>query len=182
MYVPHFGAALAIHSRASRAPLWAFLVGAFLPDLAWIVLARIGVEPADSVKFFDDWSHSLLSTIVLATVFALFFRSRGRQAMAGIWLVVFSHFLLDFPVHPKLIAAYPLAKIHLGWNSWNAWGSRHGWLAMDNDWWLQLLVLLVFLAVYVVGMRRFLPARLITASCVFLIGLQMLTLAPCVGY
>jgi hypothetical protein len=46
MYSPHFAAALAIKSTAPRAPLWALLTGAFLPDMLWIALARLGVEPA----------------------------------------------------------------------------------------------------------------------------------------
>lgn len=84
VYVPHYSVALAAGQYARRAPLWALLTGAFLPDLVWIVLARIGVEPADSANFFDDWSHSLLSTIVLATIFSLAFWKRGRAAVIGI--------------------------------------------------------------------------------------------------
>jgi hypothetical protein len=95
---------------------------------------------------------------------------------------VFSHFALDFPVHPKRIAAYPLAHLHLGSNSWIAWGSRNGWLGWNNDWWIQLFVLLFFPAVYAIGARRHLPGKVIAASCVALIALQLITLAPCVGY
>jgi len=43
----------------SEAPLWALLIGDFVPDLLWIELARIGVEHAHPSSFFDDWSHSL---------------------------------------------------------------------------------------------------------------------------
>jgi hypothetical protein len=154
----------------------------FLLDLVWIVLARMGVEPADSVHFFDDWSHSLLSTIVLATVFSLLFWRRGWAAVVGLWLVVFSHFVLDFPVHPKTIAAYPLGRLHLGAHSWIAWGSQTGWFGWNNDWWLQLAVLLLFLAMYTIGRRRHLSWKVMAASCVALIGLQLITLAPCVGY
>ncbi|MGC1782555.1 MAG: hypothetical protein WA708_08565 [Acidobacteriaceae bacterium] len=182
MYVPHYSVALAASPYARRAPLWALLTGAFLPDLVWIVLARAGVEPADAVHFFDDWSHSLLSVIVLATVFSLLFWRSGRAAVLAIWLVVCSHFVLDFPVHPKRIAAYPLAHLRLGSDAWIAWGSRNGWLGWNNDWWLQLFVLLFFLAVYAIGARRHLPGKVIAASCVALIALQLITLAPCVGY
>jgi len=55
MYAPHFAAALAIKSTAPRAPLWALLAGAFLPDVLWIALARIGVDPPQSSRLFDDW-------------------------------------------------------------------------------------------------------------------------------
>src|SRR5206468_6228193 len=141
MYAPHFAAALAIKSTVPRAPLAALLAGAFLPDLLWIALARIGVEPAQPSAFFDDWSHSLMSVLALATVFGLLF-SRGRRAVfLAVWLAVASHFLLDFPVHPKTLALYPLSKIHVGWDLL-PWGSSGGWFGVTNYWWLQLFVLL----------------------------------------
>lgn len=182
MYAPHYAVALATGQYARRAPLWALLTGAFLPDLVWMALARMGVEPADAVNFFDDWSHSLASTIVLGALLGLCFWRRGRAAVAGLWLVVVSHFVLDFPVHPKRIAAYPLARLHLGSDAWIAWGSRHGWFGWDNDWWFQFFVLLFFLALYAIGARRLVSWQVVAASCVALVGLQLLTLAPCVGY
>ncbi|PYV52249.1 MAG: hypothetical protein DMG98_24460, partial [Acidobacteria bacterium] len=100
MYAPHFAAALAIKGRTPEAPLWALLIGAFVPDLLWITLARIGIEPAQTSNFFDDWSHSLISVGVLATLYAVLFWPKGRLVCSAIWLAVFSHFVLDFPVHP----------------------------------------------------------------------------------
>lgn len=90
--------------------------------------------------------------------------------------------MLDFPIHPKQIAAYPMARLHLGSDAWIAWGNGVGWFGWNNDWWLQFFVLLFFLAIYVIGARRHLPWKLVAASCVVLIGLQLITLAPCVGY
>src|ERR1051325_2609530 len=86
MYAPHFAAALAINGRSPGAPLWALLIGAFIPDLAWIAFARIGIEPAQASNFFDDWSHSLVSVAILATLFASAFLHRGKTvfvALAG---------------------------------------------------------------------------------------------------
>src|SRR5579863_3009835 len=171
MYAPHFAAALAIKSRARRAPLGALLIGAFLPDLVWIVLARAGIEPAQSSNFFDDWSHSLVSVMVFATLFALSFWKRGRPVVAAIWLAVFTHFLLDFPVHPWRLALYPKSQMHLGWDLLS-WGSRQSWLGAINDWWLQLFVLLGLILFYAVGMRKTrIPRRIILASCVVLLSL-----------
>ena len=70
MYAPHFGAALAIKGRSPGAPLWTLFVGAFIRDLVWIAFARMGIEPAQTSNFFDDWSHSLVSVAILATLFA----------------------------------------------------------------------------------------------------------------
>ena len=87
MYAPHFAAALAIKGRAREAPLWALLIGAFIPDLLWIVLARIGIEPAQTSNFYDDWSHSLVSVAMLATLFCISFSPEGqigfRRDLAG---------------------------------------------------------------------------------------------------
>ena len=182
MYAPHFAAALAIQGKAREAPLWALLIGAFIPDLLWIALARIGIEPAQTSNFFDDWSHPLVSVAILATLFASTFLRRGKPVFVAIWLAVFSHFLLDLPVHPKRLALAPLTGVYLGWDLL-AWGSRPGWLGAINDWWLQAAVLLVLLFVYATGVRRSDPQpAAVAASVTFLIGIQLLTLFPCIGY
>jgi hypothetical protein len=182
MYAPHFAAALAIKGRSPEAPLWALLVGAFIPDLLWIALARIGIEPAQASNFFDDWSHSLVSVAILASLFASAFLRRGKPVFFAIWLAVFSHFVLDFPVHPKRLALAPMTRIYLGWDLL-AWGSRPGWLGAINDWWLQLAVLLVLLVTYATGARgsRIQPTAT-AASSALLIGVQLLTLLPGISY
>jgi hypothetical protein len=182
MYAPHFAAALAIKRKSPGAPLWALLIGAFIPDLLWMAFARIGIEPAQTTNFFDDWSHSLLSVTILATLFAAPFLRRGKPVCVAIWLAVFSHFVLDFPVHPKRLALAPGTRVYLGWDLL-AWGSRSGWWGAINDWWLQLAVLLVLLLVYATGSRRSdtQPAA-VAASCTLLMGIQLLTLFPCIGY
>jgi hypothetical protein len=114
MTAAHFAAALAIKSRVPKAPAAALILGAFIPDFIWIVLATAGVEPTKREIFFDDWSHSLLSTVVSASVFALLFWQRGRGVAFAMWGAVFSHFILDLPVHPKDLALYPHSSVHLG--------------------------------------------------------------------
>jgi len=95
---------------------------------------------------------------------------------------VFSHFLLDFPVHPKRLALYPWSGVYLGWDLLT-WGSRRGWHGAINDWWLQLVVLLLLLIVYVHGIRRTgISAKVVAASCILLFGVQLLTLTPCISY
>jgi hypothetical protein len=182
MYAAHFAAAMTVKSRVPTAPTGALLIGAFLPDLFWIPLARVGVEPAQPAIFFDDWSHSLLSVLLMATAFAVVFWKHGQAVVAAAWVAVFSHFLLDFPVHPKRLALYPRSSVHLGWDLVD-WGLRPGWLGVYNDWWLQLSVLLVLLTVYAVGMRATrIPASLVWASCVVLVSAQLLMLVPGIGY
>lgn len=115
-------------------------------------------------------------------VFASAFLRRGKPVVVAIWLAVFSHFLLDFPVHPKRLALAPMTGIYLGWDLL-AWGSRPGWFGAINDWWLQLTVLLVLLLLYATQARtaRIQPAA-VAASSALLIAIQLLTLFPCIGY
>ena len=182
MYAPHFAAALAVKSRAPEAPVWALFLGAFLPDLAWIVLARIGVEPTAERIFYDGWSHSLVCVLIMASVFAAAFWKRGRAVVVAIWIAVFSHFMLDFPVHPQRLLLCPGLDVRLGWNLLS-WGTAPGWLGAINDWWLQAVTLLPLLAIYVWGMRRTsMPMSLIAASCVILLGAQLLMLSSAISY
>jgi hypothetical protein len=183
VYVPHFAVALSIKSRVRPAPMWALVTGAFLPDLVWMSLARAGVEPAQPSNFFDDWSHSLLSILVFAVLFAGAFWRKGRIVVLAIWLAVFSHFLLDLPFHPKRLALYPESRLHLGSVYLLSWGSAPGWFGVVNDWWVQTAVLLSLIAFYVVSMKTANgPTRTMLAPIVLLVGLELLTLAPCIGY
>jgi hypothetical protein len=64
----------------------------------------------------------------------------------ALWLVVFSHLLLDLPIHPKNIALYPHSSVHLGWNLWD-FGASPFWFATQY-WWTQSAVLMVLTVVY----------------------------------
>lgn len=176
MYAAHFAAALAIKSQAPKAPVSALLLGAFLPDFAWVALGVAGLEPSQGPRFFDDWSHSLAMVVVWATLFAICFWRKGWAVTLPVWLAVMSHFLLDLPIHPKKIALYPYSSIHLGWNSWD-FGLTSFWLGASRYWWVQLAVLIALIAIYVFGAQRErLPANLIAASGVTMIGLHLMSL------
>jgi hypothetical protein len=175
VYAAHFAAGLAIKTRASDAPVWALLVGAFLPDFFWIAFGLAGVEPSQGPAFFDDWSHALIMVVLWATLFALWFWRRGLSVVLPVWLAVFSHFILDLPIHPKRLALYPRSSIHLGWNLWD-FGGTSLWFA-TRYWWVQLAVLLGLTLVYAFGARKILlPRNLICASCLILLGLHLMTL------
>lgn len=168
MYAAHFAAGLAIKSRAPQAPTSALLIGAFLPDFIWIGLGLAGVEPSQGPAFFDDWSHSLASILIWATVFSLLFYRKGLAVAFPVWLAVSSHFLLDLPIHPKDLALYPHSPTHLGWGLWSI-GTR-------NYWYVQLCVLTVLTFVYAQGAAKLkFPAHLIAATCVLLLGLHLMT-------
>ncbi len=175
MYAAHFAAGLAIGSRAARAPIWALLIGCFLPDIVWIVLAVAGVEPTDPpAAFFDDWSHSLASILVEASVFALFFVRRGVRVWGPIWLAVASHFPLDVLIHPKPLALYPHAALRAPWDLWH-WGATRTPLVFTHYGWIQLAIVLALLAIYAIGARRqAVPLNLIAATVLLVIALHLL--------
>jgi hypothetical protein len=168
MYAAHFAAGLAIKSYAPKAPSWALLVGAFLPDFFWVAFGLAGVEPSQGPGFFDDWSHSLAMVLLWAALFSLPFWRRGLAVIFPVWLAVFSHFLLDLPIHPKNLALYPHSSIHLGWGLWG--------IGRRNYWWVQLGVLVVLTLVYAQGARKLrFASNLILASCILVLGLHIMT-------
>jgi hypothetical protein len=116
MFAAHFAAGLAIGARARRAPMSALLAGAFLPDVVWIGFAAVGVEPSAPSVFFDGWSHSFVSVLVEATVFALFFAYKGVRVWLPVWLAVMSHVVLDAIIHPSPLALYPHASLRVSWD------------------------------------------------------------------
>jgi hypothetical protein len=177
MYAAHFAAGLAIKGQAPKAPTWALLIGAFLPDFVWVALGLAGVEPSQGPAFFDDWSHSLLMVILWAALFAACFWRKGLVAVFPIGLAVLSHFFLDLPIHPKNLALYPHSSVHFGWNSWS-YGLSRSWLGVTHYWWIELIALIMLLLVYVRGASRALFAgNLIAASCIFVVGLHLMGLS-----
>lgn len=91
MFVGHFAAGLAMRGRARQMPVAAYVGGAFLLDFFWVAFAVTGIDPTP----WSDWSHSLLMALVWATAFAAMFIKFGRGAVVAVWLIVFSHYVLD---------------------------------------------------------------------------------------
>ena len=170
MYTGHFAAGLALKSHVPETPTWILITGVFIPDFLWIAFARAGIEPTRPEAFFDDWSHSLLMVIVWATIYACMFWKLGRPVIVAAWIAVFSHFLLDMPIHPKRLALYPYSSVHIGWVA------SHGVFALKN-WLVELFVVIALSVVYVIGAKRnSCPANLIAATLVLVGGLQLLSL------
>lgn len=136
MFAAHFAAGLALKGRAPKAPLPVMLVGAFLLDLFWITF---GVSHLDKTPL-DDWSHSLVMSIFWATAFSLLFWRLGRETVCVQWMVVFSHFVLDWMVQGATL--YPK--------------STHPWapLVVQHYRIFQLVICFLLLAVYIRDTRR----------------------------
>ncbi|MGH7741112.1 MAG: hypothetical protein ACRENS_03730 [Candidatus Eiseniibacteriota bacterium] len=136
MYAGHFAAGLALKARQPKAPTWALLAGTGLLDILFGPFVALGIEratltPGHSPGFrldFIDWSHSLLMALVWSFAYAMVFWKRGRDIAALLGFAVFSHFLLDLPMHPRDLALWPGSSIHLGFGLWHT----------PYWWWIEL--------------------------------------------
>ena len=132
MYVGHFAAGLAIKTREPNAPTWALLVAVGLLDILFGPFVLAGIEhatvtPSVSPGFsldYIDWSHSLVMSLMWSALFAVAFVRYGRRVMIAVALAVFSHFLLDLPMHPPDLALWPNSASHVGVGLW--WAFPNG--------------------------------------------------------
>jgi hypothetical protein len=174
MFAAHFAAGLAIKAAQPKAPAWAVLTGAFLPDLFWIGFAGGGIEPSSDAMFFDGWSHSVASIVVEAALFAQCFYRYGRAVVIAVGLAVLSHLPLDALIHPKPLELWPHALLLLGHPTWS-WAQTTFALNKSRYWWVQLTIIVPLLAFY--SRRAFkneVPINLIGASCILVVGLHLI--------
>lgn len=168
MYAGHFAAGLALKASRPKAPTWGILIGTGLLDILFgpFVLAgieRVSMTPGQAPGFtldFIDWSHSLLMALVWSGLYAALFAKRGRAVAWIMGLAVFSHFLLDLPMHPADMALWPGSSVHLGLGLWHT----------PTWWWVELAFVGVGCAYYTLRARRLgtFGARAVWASAVVL--------------
>lgn len=142
MYAGHFAVGLALKAGRPRAPLWGILLGVGLLDLLFGLLVVAGVErvtltPGVSPGYaldHIDWSHSLATSVAWSAVFGLLFWRMGRDVAGVMGIAVFSHFVLDLPMHPPDMAMWPGSDAHVGLGLWRA---------LPNGWWFAELALVL---------------------------------------
>ena len=131
MFIGHYGPAVWDTQRGHDAPivkLWqAFLAVQFV-DIIWAVLVILDIEgPGTNASgepiFNIPWSHSLLTSLLLAafagTVFRRFKPEAGKRGFWVIATLVFSHWVLDLIVHRPDLPLYPGGTYLLGFGFWN---------------------------------------------------------------
>jgi hypothetical protein len=131
MFVGHYAAALAADAVEPRAPLWSYVLGCQLLDVAWGVLTLGGVEhfsidptlPGNALFLYDTpLSHGLPGALALSILAALAMRGLLKtpwRAAVLVGAVVFSHWLLDFLVHRPDLELWPRGPM-VGLSGWNA--------------------------------------------------------------
>ncbi len=182
MFLGHFAVGFAAKPAARRTSLGWLLLGALFLDLLWPIFLTLGwervrIEPgytAVSPLVFEwyPWSHSLIMTVIWATLLTVVVLTVTRDMLAG--LVVFgavqSHWVLDWLSHGPdmpIWPAGPFAGLGL-WTSVTATIAVEGtlfalgvWLytratrARDRvgrlGWWGFVLVLLLLYAANLVS-------------------------------
>jgi membrane-bound metal-dependent hydrolase YbcI (DUF457 family) len=149
MYAGHFAAAAMLRAKEPQVPFWALLVGVGLLDLLFgpfvlLGIERVTVTPDLSPGFtldHIDWSHSLVMSVVWSILFAALFWKRGMRVATVLGIAVFSHFLLDLPMHPPDLALWPGSSTYLGFGLWRS---------LPFGWWFVELGLIVAACTYYV--------------------------------
>lgn len=111
MIAGHFGLAAVVKSRVPAAPTWGLMLASVWLDVLFTPLFLAGVETMapfgdgngkayGTAIIHADWTHSLLGALVIAAVFGVVCAIPwGRKLGAVMAAMVFSHWLLDLPMH-----------------------------------------------------------------------------------
>jgi membrane-bound metal-dependent hydrolase YbcI (DUF457 family) len=131
MFIGHFAVGFASKRFAPRTNLGVLMAAPSFLDLLWPFFLLVGWEKVrtdlGNTRFskFDfvsyPWSHSLLMSVVWASIFALVYYAitRYRAGAIAIWIGVVSHWIFDWTTHRPDLPLYPGGpKFGLGlWNS-----------------------------------------------------------------
>ena len=114
--IGHLAAGFVAKPAAPKIPLWVFLVAAETNDILYFSFVSVGLEQkavmtmnfSEGIKYLvptsNPWSHGLLISVVWSLVAAaigfLFYKDHQSSLFLG--AVVFSHWILDFLMHPNL--------------------------------------------------------------------------------
>jgi hypothetical protein len=131
MFIGHFAVGFASKKYAPRANLALLLAAPLLLDILWPFFVLFGweqvrIDPGNTAFtpfdfIYYPWSHSLLLSMVWASLFAAayFLVARYRAGAVIIWFGVVSHWILDWISHRPDMPLYPGGpRFGLGlWNS-----------------------------------------------------------------
>lgn len=132
MFIGHFAVGFAAKRAAPKTSLGVLMAAPLLLDLLWPVFVLTGIEqvridPGNTVVTplaFDHYpiSHSLVTSLGLALVFALLYWSitHYRAGAVVIGFAVVSHWFLDAIVHRPDLPLYPGSAIQVGLGLWNS--------------------------------------------------------------
>jgi hypothetical protein len=132
MFIGHYGVSLALKRARPSLSLGGLFLAVQLLDVFFCLFVLLGVEKMRIVPgftaynaydlYFMPYTHSLLGALLWAAAAALAVLLLWRApqvaaALAG--LAVFSHFLLDVPVHTPDLPLAAESSFKLGFSLWN---------------------------------------------------------------
>ena len=132
MFLGHFAVGFGSQRFAPRVPLPILLIAALFSDILGPTLSLLGWEHARiapgrtqfvPLDLYDiPWSHSLLTTVIWATVLALIYWLAQTDVIGSIviWLDAASHWMLDWITHRPDLPLAPGMAAHYGLGLWNS--------------------------------------------------------------
>ena len=158
----HLGIGLAAKPVTPKAPLWVFLVASEALDLLSAVFIKVGLERMAVTQMdfrqglsvltpsWVPWSHGLFMSIIWSLLFAgiAYFVFRDWKSSGIIGLVTFSHWILDFIVHPPDLPILFRNSPELGLGLWT---SGPGLILSMT---LELAMLISGVVIYLVARKR----------------------------
>ncbi|MBI1341320.1 MAG: hypothetical protein GC171_00140 [Terrimonas sp.] len=135
MFIGHYSLGFA-GKRIDKGPsLGTLFLAVQWLDLIWPILVLAGVEqfsidPGNTVLTplnfeFYPWSHSLLMSIIWGLIFAglYYLKTKNRKGAFLLFLLVVSHWVLDWLTHRPDLPLTPFTEIRVGLGLWN-----HKWI------------------------------------------------------
>jgi hypothetical protein len=144
MYPGHIAAGLALKVAQPKASTLGIMIGVVFLDLVSAFGVGFGVEGGTFQHLVMPWSHSLLMAVVWSVCYGLVFWRAGIRISVVMGMAVFSHWLLDLVSHYPDMQLWPYSRVQLGYGP--LFGGLGGWL--------ELLLSIVGLAVYIAWARQ----------------------------
>ncbi len=132
MFIGHYGVSLAVKRVHPSLSLAGLFLAVQLLDVLFFFFVLLGVEKVRIVPgftaynaydlYYMPYTHSLLGALawaLLAGVAVLLLRRAPAAAAALVAAAVFSHFLLDVPVHTPDLPLAAESSFKLGLSLWN---------------------------------------------------------------
>jgi hypothetical protein len=133
MFIGHYGASLALKAVAPRVNLGVYFVAVQALDVLFCTLVLVGVERIRIVPgfteynpydlYFMPYSHSLVGAAAWAALaglaWAVLRAGDGPASALAVGAAVFSHFVLDVPVHTPDLPVFGDGSTKLGLGLWN---------------------------------------------------------------
>jgi hypothetical protein len=132
MFVGHYAASLAIKSFEKRVSLGVLFLAVQFVDILFFPFVLAGIERMNIVEDFTQsthfeleympFTHGLLASVLWAVAAYAIFRwlfVKKQSVAVVVALAVFSHWLLDLPVHTPDLPLWSDASPKLGFGLWN---------------------------------------------------------------